>query len=247
MPSVNLIWEQRALREKNRKIAIGMMACIGLVLGLVVADWARTRVNEARCNAEIAKCQQTIQANAERARQNRDLQAEIAALEPTLLLLQEAQRMTLRWVQLLGEMHRCVPNPEQVALHQLNYAVAAAAAAAADKKDTKDLIGNLTLSGTARSYPLISATMRRLATQRHVGDVRLTQAQVEERGEAESAQSTVRFTMTAQFRIPKDEEKVMVAAAEAQSQGGDYSGTLQKAGENTVLNRVPADAAAGQP
>ncbi|MBI3947346.1 MAG: PilN domain-containing protein [Armatimonadetes bacterium] len=249
MPSINLIWEQRALRQRNQQFAMALLALVGLAVLVMGEEWGRTRLDRARCDAKIAECQQTIKKNEERAKENRELQAEIATLEPTLDLLQGAQRINIRWVQLLSELDAAVPNLRQVTLSQLNFVTAPVVVDAAATTTTttpgsttpaKLLIGTVNLSGTASDYPLIAATMRRLVKQRHIGDVRLTQAQLDRAASKAGDEPTVRFVLQVQFRIPENEEEILVAAAETPKRA-DYSEALQQAGEKTILNRVPSD------
>lgn len=249
MPSINLIWEQRLVRQRNQRIVAGLLAVVALAVLVIGEEFWRTRVEGKRCDAKIAECQATIQKNEERAKENRRLQAEIAILEPTLELLQGAQRINLRWVQLLSELDQAVPDVREVSLNQLGFVASVDQGASATTTGSTIppnlLVGSLTLSGTARDYEFVTATMRRLARQPHIADVRLTQASSEGAGESEGRQPVVRFSIRAQFRIPEDEEKVLAVTTEEPKEQ-DYSEMLQKAGEKTILHRVPENVPGAQ-
>lgn len=230
MPSINLIWEQRALRQRNQSVATALLLVVVAAFGFMAWQVVNTDLKRRACQAGIRQCDERISVARPLADRNEELQGQIAALEPMLALLQEAQRITLRWVNLLGELDRCVPDPRRVAFNQCVFSPGQTASG--EKSETSDLIGTVTLSGMARGYPLVSQTMRRLAAQRHVGDVRVTQAQRDEETKI------IRFTVRAQFRVPPDEEQVIAAALKAQSRRRQRAILLSKADEETVVNRL---------
>lgn len=229
MPSVNLIWEQRLVKQKNQRTASLLLALVGLGLLVMVEEVVRTTMKRRECQAGIHRCEERIKKAKPMADRNRELQAQIGALEPTVALVKEAQRITLRWVGLMGELDACVPDPKQVYLSQLNFSTGGASAA---KKADPGAIGSLNVAGVAQTYAQVAQTMRRLSAQAHVREVRLVQAQA-------AKDEGIRFSCRAQFHIPDNEEVAMAANVEGGAKGRDYAAALQKAGENTVLNRTP--------
>ncbi|MDH7569910.1 MAG: hypothetical protein QHJ73_10025, partial [Armatimonadota bacterium] len=164
MPSVNLVWEQRATRQKHQQVAVVLLVCVGLALTVVAEEWGRTLLHGIRCDAKIAECERVIAQNEERARQNRELLARIGTMEPLVLLLEQAQRITLRWVYLMGELNTCIAQAGPAAFQQLTFA--APAPAPGEASPPSGVVGDLTLSGTAGGYAQVSQVMRRLEAQR---------------------------------------------------------------------------------
>ncbi len=240
MPSINLIWEQRVVRQKYQRITAGLLALVGVMLLIMVQEVVRTGLEGHKCRMGIEQCEKRIAAAQALADRNNALRAQITVLQPTVGLLQEAQRITLRWVGLLDELAQCTPDPKIVALNQMNFSVAQAVG---EEKDLS-MLGNLTVGGTARNFPTLTVLMRRLGWQKHIGKVRLSTAQMTQ--ERPDLPKVVTFGMQAEFRVPEDEEKQIAAAAEAISGGTDPSGLLQKAVDETVLNRVPVSTPAAQ-
>lgn len=231
MPSVNLIWEQRLVQQKNQRIASLLLALIGLGLLVMLEEVVRTTMKRRECQAGIHRCEARIKEAKPKADRNRELRTQISALEPTVALVKETQRITLRWVGLMRELDASVPNTKQVYLSQLNFSSGGAAAA---KKAQPGAIGSLNLAGVAQTYAQIAEMMRRLSAQAHLREVRLVQAQA-------AKDEGIRFSCRAQFRIPDNEEITMAANVEGARKGRDYAAVLQKAGENTVLNRTPVE------
>jgi Tfp pilus assembly protein PilN len=217
-------------RLRKNRIATLLLALVCLGLLVMAEEVVRTTMKRRECQAGIHRCEERIKKAKPDADRNRELQTQIGALEPTVALVREAQRITLRWVSLMGELDASVPDPKQVHLSQLSFSSGGAAAA---KKAQPGTIGALNVAGVARSYAQVAETMRRLSAQDHVREVRLVQA-------AASKEEGIQFSCRAQFHIP-DNEEVVMAAAEPAAKGRDYTAALQKAGENTVLNRTPVE------
>jgi Tfp pilus assembly protein PilN len=230
MPSVNLIWEQRLVQRKHQRIATLLLAVIGIGLLVIAEEVVRTAMKRRACEAGIQQCEERIKKARPLADRNRELQTQIAALEPTVALVKDAQRITLRWVGLMGELDASVPTPGPVYLTQLNFSTGEASAG---KQVRPGTIGTLNLSGVARSYPQIAQMMRRLSAQAHLREVRLLQAQ------ALSEEGQIRFSCRAQFHIPEDEEARLAVNVEEQVAQRDYTAVVQRAGEKTVLHRTP--------
>jgi len=229
MPSINLIWEQREQRRKSQRLAMMLLAVIGVGILFMAEEVVRTQLKARQCLAGIKACEQTIADNRERADQNKQLETQIEVIEPTVGLLQEAQRITLRWVNLLAEIDACVPDPDKLVFS--GYSFAEGQPGSDSSEANKNVVGTLGLSGSARNHVLVCQAIRRLNTQRHISDVRLINAMFVKRSNA------VNFSLQARVRIPEDEEKLMAAAAEAGPGGRDYSAVLENAGKGTILNR----------
>lgn len=230
MPSVNLIWEQRLVQRRHQRIAVLLLAVIGIGLLIIAEEVVRTAMKRRACEAGIQQCEERIKKARPLADRNRELQTQITALEPTVALVKDAQRITLRWVGLMGELDASVPTPGPVYLTQLNFSIGGSSAG---KQVLPGTIGVLNLSGVARSYPHIAQMMRRLSAQAHLREVRLLQAQ------AMPHEEEIQFSCRAQFHIPEDEEARMAVNVEEQQAGRDYTAVVQRAGEKTVLNRTP--------
>lgn len=207
MPSVNLIWQQRALRQRNRNVASALLLVVLASAGTAGWQVIQTSRKARECQAGIRQCEDRIRIAKPLADKNKQLQDEIASQEPLLALLQTAQRGTLRWVGLLCDLDRSVPDPSRVALNQCNFSPAQSSGG---EKASRDVVGNVVVRGMARTYPLVTETMRRMAAQRHLAQVRLSIAQ------SEGGHGPVTFTMRAQFRIPSDEKQVIETAVKQQ-------------------------------
>lgn len=207
MPSVNLVWEQRALRQRNRNVVSALLLVVLASAGTAGWQVVQTRLKARQCQAGIRQCEERIRVAKPLADRNIELQDEIARQEPLLALLQTAQRGTLRWVGLLCDLDRCVPDPSRAALNQCTFSPAQAAAG---EKASRDVVGNIVVRGMARTYPLVTEMMRRMDAQRHLARVRLSIAQ------SEKGRGPVTFTMRAQFRIPDDETQVIETAIKEQ-------------------------------
>ena len=236
MPSVNLIWEQRQVRRKQQRIVALLVGLIGLGILVGVEEIARTAVISASIKAQTNALQDKIKKNEPDAKLNARLQAEIGGLRPRVALVETAQRITLRWVNLLGELDRAMPDPDRAYFSQCTFN---ATAATSGKSMEPGFLGALTLAGNAESYDEIARAMGRLTEQPHIRTVRLFQAQA-------TADQGFRFSIRAQFC---EEESPPTPAEEAapKKKGRDYAETLQEAGKGTVLNRTaPVDDAASK-
>lgn len=231
MPSVNLIWEQSITRRKGQRILSVMLAVIALAFVAVVGKTVGTYRYRQWCSEEIAGCEVRIRANMDPALRNQALQRQIAVLTPTLTLLDEAQHITLRWVSLMNEIDRSVPDPSELALSQLGFSVQAPNASAntngnGKPSETPGLIGKLSIAGFTRSYALLSRVMRNLNAQQHVSEVRLTQAQADSANNT-SASRTVRFTLQTQFCAPEEAVKADAGATRTAAAQQNAAGAVR--------------------
>jgi len=235
MPSVNLIWEQRLVRRKQQRIVALLVSLIGLGILVGMEEVARTAMLSADVKAKTKDYQEKIRENEPDAKLNAELQAQIGGLRPRVALVEEAQKITLRWVNLLSELDNAMPDAKRAYLSQCSFS----ATVATGKKVEPGFLGMLTLAGAADCYDEVSRAMGRLAEEAHIRTVRLFQAQA-------TAHEGIRFSIRAQFC---EEEPAPPPAEEAapKKKGRDYAAMLQDAGKDTVLNRTaPTDDAASK-
>lgn len=238
MPSINLIWDQRVIRQKHQRIAMILLAVFCLCGGAVAAEVVLGTMKLRDLDRQIADKQKQIKLLEPIAKQNEDMKAQIATKKPVAGLLQTAQNSCLQWVALMNELNQCVPAPGNFVFTSFSFQAATTPPPAGAAASKLALLGKLQLGGRAKDFPSVTEGMRALAKQPHIGEVRAESITKLESGKNKGP-GGVQFRLLADFGVrepvkvaeaPKDDKAKDPMANLAHEFGTDTRATLPKEG-----------------
>ena len=203
MPNVNLIAarrdEKKRLEKNTRRLFLGLgleaaaVAALGLTL---TVQQMHLRSALAAADARVSRLQPTL-------RKIEDIKTETVALQPRIDTLRTARADTLRWRALLQIVSQSIPDNAWLSgITATTPAAAATPAAGGADASAASPPAIVAISGVAASQSLVGEAMSRLGSYPAFGqvDLRFTQMEPVQNGNAANAPARVKFEIGAQLK-----------------------------------------------